>query len=647
MISRFQFGGAGNDRGLWMVLGVLLPAVLLPTACLLYFINEAVTTQRDLSRQKLGDAYRGQLRLVAERIDSFWEARARELDTRASAESPAIFFEHCVRDGLADSVICLNADGSPAYPSLAAPPASDPAARQPKWVEASLLENGGKLAEAARKYAAIADSEKDPSIGARAAQASIRCLLSSGQKSAAVRAIEEYFAPLRLAYAYGLDGRLIAADEHRLYLDLVPEADPRYRERVQILFGLLQNYARQVPSAQRLFLMDHLRALPVQPRFRTFPTYRAERAAERVLSEGRAVPGESALERTGVADVWKLTSPGKRVIALYGTDTLIASMQGLLEQPRSPRDPVFAVTVPGRALPPHTERMAGGARLPGWQISMKTAEGVTWGGPANRQIASYLWIGILTIATVAVLAVLGARILRRQMRIAHLKTDLVAAVSHELKTPLASMKLLVESLLNGEQFEPVRTRQYLQLVARENSRLSRLIDNFLTFSRMERNRGRFEMARVRPEAVVRAAVESIGERFAVEVQIDGDLPPLYADEDALVTVLLNLLDNAYKYTSGERRIELRGYFSAGRVCFAVKDNGVGIAERDRKKIFRRFYQVDRSLSRQAGGVGLGLSIVEFIVKAHHGEVTVVSRQGAGSTFTIALPPSSSAAEAAA
>src|SRR6185369_3488518 len=118
----------------------------------------------------------------------------------------------------------------------------------------------------------------------------------------------------------------------------------------------------------------------------------------------------------------------------------------------------------------------------------------------------YLWIGFLTIATVAVLAVIGAQILRRQMRIAHLKTDLVAAVSHELKTPLSSMKLLVESLLSGEQFEPGRTRQYLQLVARENNRLSRLIDNFLTFSRMERNRGRFELARVSAEAVVAAAV---------------------------------------------------------------------------------------------------------------------------------------------
>jgi signal transduction histidine kinase len=238
-------------------------------------------------------------------------------------------------------------------------------------------------------------------------------------------------------------------------------------------------------------------------------------------------------------------------------------------------------------------------------------------------------------------------VLRRQMRIAHLKTDLVAAVSHELKTPLASMKLLVESLLAGDQFEPQRTRQYLQLVARENSRLSRLIDNFLTFSRMERNRGKFDLARVRPESVARAALESIGERFSVETEIGRDLPALYADEDALVTVLLNLLDNAYKYTGDNRRIELHVSAQAGRVCFVVKDNGIGIAEREKRRIFRRFYRVERGLARQTGGVGLGLSIVDFIVKAHQGTVTVHSRPGAGSSFTVSLPPSSSVAEVAA
>jgi signal transduction histidine kinase len=396
--------------------------------------------------------------------------------------------------------------------------------------------------------------------------------------------------------------------------------------------------------------MGQVRALAVPAELRQFPTYLAERIAERILSEGRAIPGDPVLQLSGIGDLWKLTSPNRSVIALYTTATVQAAMGSILAKRNSAGGPPVTLTPPGHAAPAQDrdrslEVMATGARMPGWQLSMNMTNPGVSGLGAGRQIATYLWIGFLTIAAAAVLAILGGQTLRRQMRIAHLKTDLVAAVSHELKTPLASMKLLVESLLSGDHFDPARTRQYLQLVARENSRLSRLINNFLTFSRMERNRGRFDFAPVQPETVARAAVDSIGDRFRVNLEINHALPALYADADALVTVLLNLLENAYKYSGQDphidRRIDLRVSSSGGRVLFAVQDNGIGLAEKEQKKIFRRFYQVDRRLTRQTGGVGLGLSIVEFIVKAHHGAVSVVSHPGAGSTFTVSLPPSSS------
>jgi signal transduction histidine kinase len=122
-----------------------------------------------------------------------------------------------------------------------------------------------------------------------------------------------------------------------------------------------------------------------------------------------------------------------------------------------------------------------------------------------------------------------------------------------------------------------------------------------------------------------------------EVDVSPGLPVVRADEDALVTVLLNLLDNAEKYTPGEKRIALRATCRDGHVVFAVEDNGIGIAARDRKKIFRRFYQVDRRLARESGGCGLGLSIVDFIVRAHGGTVEVESQPGAGSKFSVVMP----------
>jgi len=115
------------------------------------------------------------------------------------------------------------------------------------------------------------------------------------------------------------------------------------------------------------------------------------------------------------------------------------------------------------------------------------------------------------------------------------------------------------------------------------------------------------------------------------------LPDVLTDRDAIVTVLVNLLDNAYKYSYDDKHIELRVFSEDGLVCFSVADDGVGMSRRTTTKIFKRFYQVDRSLSRRAGGCGLGLSIAKFIVDAHKGSITVDSKPGEGSTFTVKLP----------
>jgi signal transduction histidine kinase len=242
----------------------------------------------------------------------------------------------------------------------------------------------------------------------------------------------------------------------------------------------------------------------------------------------------------------------------------------------------------------------------------------------------------LGIGVVAVTALMTGQALRRQWQAARLKTDLAAAVSHELRTPLASMRLLVDNLLEEDTPDAKKTREYLELIARENARLSRLIENFLTFSRLERNRQRFEFRPTQVERVVRDAVEAVQGRFAVDVDIAEGLSAVSADEGALVTALLNLLDNADKYGGG-KWVGLKVFGETGRVVFCVEDQGIGIAMGERKKIFRRFYQVDQRLARETGGCGLGLSIVDYIVRAHGGTVNVESEVGRGSRFSVTLP----------
>lgn len=253
-----------------------------------------------------------------------------------------------------------------------------------------------------------------------------------------------------------------------------------------------------------------------------------------------------------------------------------------------------------------------------------------------------MWIGVLMTCGIAGLSVLLAAWLRRQVRLTRMKNDLIATVSHELKTPLASMRLLVDTLRDGHCNDARLVEEYTGLMAKENARLSRLIEDFLTFSRMERKGAKFERASLRPGEIVDAAIESIGERLRapgcdLKVNFAPDIPDIFGDRDALTTALVNLLDNALKYSGDVKKIHVSCFAADGRVCFEVTDDGIGFPRSAAKKIFDRFYQADSSLSRQTGGCGLGLSIVKFIVTAHGGEISAQSRPGQGSVFTMRLP----------
>ncbi len=287
-------------------------------------------------------------------------------------------------------------------------------------------------------------------------------------------------------------------------------------------------------------------------------------------------------------------------------------------------------------------RLPVGGYFADWQAELYFTGVDIFETTVRRQIAIYIWAGVLVIVLILVVGGFAGRAVGRQIKLSRLKNDFIATVSHELKTPLASMRVLVDTLLQGNYKDQQQATEYLQLTGKENERLSRLIDNFLTFSRMERNKQAFEMVRTSPAAIARAAAEAVRAEFSqspctFDVNIRDDLPDVLADHDAIVTVLVNLLDNAYKYSHDDKRIELSVFVEDRSVCFRVSDSGIGMSRRTLKKIFKRFYQVDRSLSRCTQGCGLGLSIAKFIVDAHKGSISVDSRPGEGSTFTVKLP----------
>ncbi len=284
--------------------------------------------------------------------------------------------------------------------------------------------------------------------------------------------------------------------------------------------------------------------------------------------------------------------------------------------------------------------------LPAWRVQLFSSNSELVDGIAREQIAFYWWSVVAMIAVTAAIAAAAGWSLTQRISLHELSNDALAVVSHEMKTPLASTRLLIETLLQRRyRGGEAAADEYLQLIAHENTRLERMVQSFQMLSRLERprdGRPRLTLETVRLDEIVEQARERLLPRLQVEgcdfrVEVDASAPSFQADRDALVAVLVNLLDNALKYSGDAKRIVLSARGQNSRAVFEVSDNGEGIDPEEQGRIFERFYQSDRRLSRAHEGCGLGLSIVRSVVKAHGGTVSVASTLGLGSTFTVRLP----------
>ena len=229
-------------------------------------------------------------------------------------------------------------------------------------------------------------------------------------------------------------------------------------------------------------------------------------------------------------------------------------------------------------------------------------------------------------------------------RLENLRLEFVANVSHELKTPVTTIVGFVETLREGAKENPEELDQFLEIIARQADRLAAIIDDLLTLSRLES--APLDEILDLEEQNLAAILEScyqICRARASEKQItlDVECPAsvrIVADRSLLIQAVVNLVDNAIKYSLPNTRVVLRGSSANGSVQIAVADNGPGIEERHLARLFERFYRVDKARSRRLGGTGLGLAIVKHIVSVHGGQVQVETRIGKGSTFIIRLPP---------
>jgi len=288
---------------------------------------------------------------------------------------------------------------------------------------------------------------------------------------------------------------------------------------------------------------------------------------------------------------------------------------------------------------PEVERNLEGA-FQGMTLAIKL-RGTTLAAIGER----FARISFLTLAALSLVLAAGIaltyRNVTKEMALARLKSDFVSNVSHELRTPLSLIRLYAETLEMGRLTSPEKYQEYYCIIRKESERLTALINNILDFSRIEAGRKEYDFRETDMSELVHNTLDSYRYQleqsgFQFEEKID-EVPPMRVDREAMARSLLNLVNNALKYSQDRKFIGVNLYRDNGSVKLEVVDQGIGIPHQEQQKIFEKFYRVGDPLVHNTKGSGLGLSLVRHIVQAHGGEVSVDSAPGQGSKFTIQLP----------
>jgi signal transduction histidine kinase len=237
---------------------------------------------------------------------------------------------------------------------------------------------------------------------------------------------------------------------------------------------------------------------------------------------------------------------------------------------------------------------------------------------------------------------LAATAAAREVRLAELKSNFVASVSHDLKTPLALIQLFAETLELGRVRTPERALEYYRIINGESKKLTRLIENILDFSRMEAGLRPYRMepadlGESLSKVLSRMATQIEQGHFTITTNVESNLPRILADEGAAEQAIENLLANAMKYSGEARNIEVAARRANGHIVVSVTDHGIGISRREQSRIFRKFYRVTQELGGGPQGTGLGLAIVDHTMRGHGGFVHVESEPDKGSTFSLHFP----------
>ncbi len=653
-----------NVNQLRRVTLLLMIAVVLPSVCLLWFMTEAVKNERLAVRQKLIDVYQEKSNPLIEHLQQKRIEFEQTLPSIDQADPFSFFKNFCLNKEYAEGLVIYDDNDKIIFPVLF---------KEPYHIDTTKFEKGwttefidADYTKAAKQYEQAIIYSSIPYEVFYGQLAMIRCYEKAENIKEAIKLCRELAYPGKhIADGYAWPDIMRA----RLRLvQLYQKHDPANfeKEAAQLLSFMINNLQEKTLNSEiRVFIISKLIELIDEAGSRQKHSERITIAEKMLQTELMSLhAAENLLPQTVLSGLREKTlttidnSP-KTYAALFKTDnrklvlisskTAIVNVMKYIAEKLSDSTAVVSVFDEQGILAFGEDRDINEAFLTirpnvylgQWKLCFFFRNSNAFDQAAGKQTAIYTWTALLVVLLILASGGFATQTISKQIKLNRLKNDFIATVTHELKTPLASMRVLVDTLLDGNYNDQQQAKEYLELISKENLRLSRLIDNFLTFSRMERNKQAFDIVKTTPAEIANTAADAVHTKFDHDnckftVTVDPDLPSILADKDAMVTVLVNLLDNAYKYSNDDKQISLKVSAEDGFVCFTVTDNGIGMTPRQTKKAFDRFYQADSSLSRQTEGTGLGLAIVKFIVDAHKARITVESKQNEGSTFTIKL-----------
>lgn len=654
---------------IWLVIAVVVPSLLLSLFSFRAMRQQEQLTQLAAEHRAsvlLSDAeehLQVELAKLKSRFFSLAE-EAVEAESMETIEQQVADFSS--QEVLIESLFLLDAEGNLIFPKASRPvPTEMPDTLE--WQTAQQYEfNRRDLTQAVRMYQAIA--EMDSRISPYAMNAVARCAVKGGNFATAQQTYVDLLynakslpASLRLGIYYQLaqlKHRTESAEAAALVVIesiewMTTDADSSdyqtcqyYIERMRQLWeafppgvipdfiqrrwengqgrwkerfanealhaSLKQNFLPRIRSWVNTLPIDEARYLPVQ----TAQGWKVFLAA--LLDDGGHYLG-GILSQMNVRDT--LLLPLNERLHQLGEQA-----EGhLIPTPEIPSESSFALL---RLAPPLSFSQIA-------VVPSRDASAVDW-----WKIVLIRWSVVLCLAAILTGVYWIWKRIQQEREFSQLKTDFVSNVSHELKTPLTSIRMFVETLRLKRYRNETEAEEYLNILQVEIERLGRLVERVLDFSRMERNRKQFDITEGNLKIVVRETVEVFQQQvrdasLEIHMQIHPHTPPLTFDRDALVEVLWNLLDNAAKYGGG--KVDVKFEWEERWVRLVVQDNGVGIPGREQKRIFERFYRANDTLAREVDGSGLGLAIVKYIVEAHGGKIAAESSVGKGSTFTVTLP----------